>query len=288
MQAKFTRESDFRQERDFGAKIGATFEFLGAHWRPLGRCLLYFVLPPTLLMGVALGISQTQAFDNINVLPSAGLLLSTVAYSLMGATVYGYVLSCLRLESDQDVSPRVVWEQVRRLVPRFLLASVVAGVLLILGFMVLLIPGIYLLVPLSLMWIVQAFENQAIGGAISRSISLARGKWWSTFGLMFVLTLLLGILNVVFQLPQLLATLSKMMRWSWLASDVFIVACNVVSSAASMLLYTPLFVALLFQYFNLVERKEGVGLRSLVNSLGTAPAPVAHDQAYRPDDDGEY
>jgi len=80
----------------------------------------------------------------------------------------------------------------------------------------------------------------------------------------------------------------KMLHWSWLESDVLVVISTVFASVGRMVLYMPVFVALLFQYFNLVERKEGVGLRSLVASLGTAPAPVPYNQAYRPNDDGGY
>ena len=32
---KFTQEADLRRERDFGAKVAATFEFVVAQFRPL-------------------------------------------------------------------------------------------------------------------------------------------------------------------------------------------------------------------------------------------------------------
>ena len=50
----------------------------GAHWRPLGKCLVYFVLPLALVMGVALGVAQSQIFDTVgpyvvvSTLPVAG------------------------------------------------------------------------------------------------------------------------------------------------------------------------------------------------------------------------
>ncbi|RZK62488.1 MAG: hypothetical protein EOO59_02430, partial [Hymenobacter sp.] len=65
MKNTFTTPADFWQERDFGAKISAIFEFLGAHWRRLGKCLVYFVLPVTLLMGIGLGLMTNSMFNNM-------------------------------------------------------------------------------------------------------------------------------------------------------------------------------------------------------------------------------
>jgi hypothetical protein len=59
---------------------------------------------------------------------------------------------------------------------------------------------------------------------------------------------------------------------------------------ALIMLYPLLFLALAFQYFNLVERKEGEGLRTLVNRIGqpaVATQPYAADR-YRADEEGEY
>ena len=305
-QSKFTQESDFRQERDFGAKIGATFEFLGAHWRPLGKCLLYFVLPPALLTGVALGVFQNQSLDLISQNANSsleyllnfyqaggtaywlGLLASLASYVMLAATVNGYVLVRLALAPEQPVLPDLVWDQVRPLAPRLLLTSLVVVLLTLLGYVLLLLPGLYLSVALSLVWVVQAFEKQDVITTIKRNLLLIRGKWWSTLGLLLVMLLLVSVVGIIFQLPLFAATFSKMLHWSWLESDVLVVISTVFASVGRMILYTPVFVALLFQYFNLVERKEGVGLRSLVASLGTAPAPAVYNQAYRPDDDGEY
>ena len=65
MKNTFTTPANFWQERDFGAKISATFEFIGAHWRTLGKCLVYFVLPFTLLMGIGLGFFTNSMFDQM-------------------------------------------------------------------------------------------------------------------------------------------------------------------------------------------------------------------------------
>ena len=310
MQAKFTRESDFRLERDFGAKIGATFEFLGAHWRPLGKCLLYFVLPLTLVMGVVIGIAQSQMwgqFDQVAATSSPadrfsqlgqlnsfgtfywlGMLAMLLSYVVLGATVYSYVRVRMALDPTQEVTPPLVWQEIRRYSPRLLLSAVLIIIISLVGFVLLVIPGFYLSVALSLAWAIQVFEDQGTDSSIRRSMNLMSGKWWSTFGLTFVMSLIIGLLGAILQVPQYVAVIGKVMHWYWLGSDTLMLAANIIASVVRMLLYTPLLLAIMFQYFNLVERKEGLGLRSLVDSLGSGPAPVAYNHAFRPDEDGEY
>lgn len=307
MQLKFTQESDFRRERDFGAKISATFEFIGAHWRPLGKCLLYFVIPTALLMGIALGVAQNQSFRLIGQVASTpaeqltrlgniysnwthwlGLIMALISYTLLGATVYGYVRVRMALPHEQEVTPALVWQQLLHLAPRLGVSTVVVTVITMIGFILLVIPGIYLSVALSLVWAIQAFEDSALGAGTSRSLSLIRGKWWSTLGLIFIMSVVIGIVGSVLQIPRYVSFVGKLLHWEWLGSDGLLVAGSIMSSVGQMILYVPLILVLMFQYFNLVERKEDVGLRSLVDSLGSSPAPVAHNHAYRPDDEGEY
>ena len=69
---------------------------------------------------------------------------------------------------------------------------------------------------------------------------------------------------------------------------MFTIVVTCLSSAFKLLLYPPLLLILAFQYFNLVERHDGVGLRRLVDSLGQTAPPQVHNATYQPDDEGEY
>jgi hypothetical protein len=331
MQAKFTRESDFRQERDFGAKIGATFEFLGAHWRPLGKCLAYFVLPVTLVLGVGLGLmtngmwnmaSQAQSAQSGNIAQQYDDTFSFAASSMGGlgvamlgglasfimlmSTVYTYVRLLLAKETASLPTPSEVWVEIKHTLGRMLLAfalligiylalAVVFGLLAAgLGAFVfllifLLFPAlVYISVPFSLYFPVLLLEQSSIMGAWRRCFYLVRGHWWSTLGLLLVAGLIQSTMTILFVLPQYAVMIGKMLKIPGLDSDALGIAAQCLYAAGTVLTYPVSLLALVFQYFNLVEQKEGLGLRTLVDSIGTGPAPVAHDQAYRPDDDGEY
>ncbi|WBA40165.1 hypothetical protein [Hymenobacter canadensis] len=327
MHAKFTREADFRQERDFGAKIGATFEFLGAHWRPLGKCLLYFVLPVSLVMGIGLGLVMNNMFNlmgkmqsNPQAMPIATSSLGASYFSGMGlvmvgsllsfvavmSTVYSYVRLLLTPEPQAPPTPAQVWSLMKQRIGRILLSfalfvglylafiGVFVGLIAVLQkmsfvLMLVLFPVLmYVGVPLMLYFPVLLLEEGGVVAALRRCFALARGKWWSTLGLVIVAGMIQGMLTILFALPQYAVMFGKMLKVPVLGSDVVGMAAQCVYVAGAMLTYPVLLLALSFQYFNLVERKEGVGLRGLVDSLGATPAPVAHSHAHRPDDEGEY
>ena len=80
------------------------------------------------------------------------------------------------------------------LVPFYFLASLVAGLVLALGFVLLIVPGLYLfgrLVPLGPVMAAESRRNPL--DALRRTFDITRGRGWAVFGLV----LLVGIAGVV-------------------------------------------------------------------------------------------
>lgn len=166
MKLLFTQESDFRRERDFGAKIGATFDFLGSQFKPFFKSLAYFALPGALLMGIGLGLFMgkatgfyaamfgaakrggASAMNNVNPLDmyrgwgGVGLALAMlggfVTFFFLSSTVYSYLRVRLYLPATETVQPRQVWDWMRPRLGRVLLAGLLLmglwlGAMVVLG-----------------------------------------------------------------------------------------------------------------------------------------------------------
>ncbi|SNR40101.1 hypothetical protein [Hymenobacter mucosus] len=132
--SSFTQPSDFLQERNFGQKIEATFDFLRVHFRPLLRVLVVLVLPLALVTGIASGLLQSKlinAIRNVSTQPNSTIgfvndLLTSPSYSLtilggmllfvvLQLTVYSYVLVSMNRPSPAvPVTISEVWEMVRK------------------------------------------------------------------------------------------------------------------------------------------------------------------------------
>ena len=319
MQLRFTQESDFRQERDFGQKISATFEFIGAHWQPLGRVLLYLVVPATLLQNVLAVVAQQQLHGAVRgamegrrpgidgVLGMQGELWGTMLRSpvywlnsLLGAavfalvvlSVYGYLVLLLhRRQPGPAPTVAEVWAVVRQEFIGTYFSLWGVSLLVGIGMFLLFFPGLYLAVALSLFFIVKLSEGTGFGQTLRRCLHLTRGKWWSTFGVIFIMFLILYLVLIGFGVVATLLSggVAAVVHASQEQSPLFTVAVTSGLSVVKLLLFPPLLLVLAFQYFNLVERKDGVGLRRMVETLGTtSAAPVASSAAFRPDEEGEY
>jgi hypothetical protein len=316
MQPTFTHEPDFRQKRDFWQKINATFGFIGVHWRPLGRVLLYLAVPAALLQGILTALFQSQMLGllhestaNYSVnsawvsqrmmyretffspLYYLNAAVSVLFFTVLILSVYGYLLRCLYPTTPgAPVTVADVWEVVKRKFLGTFLSTIGLALIVGVGFIVLFIPGIYLAIALSLFFIVHTVEDTDFISTISRCISLTSGKWWSTFGLIFIMGLMMSmvlfgimsIFGIVVGVKGLLMTTSGL-------PQAAIIGFTAVTQLLNLFIYPPLLLALAFQYFNLVERKEGVGLHSLIDQLGQAPTAAAPGAStYRPTEEGEY
>lgn len=308
MDNRYLTEADFRQPRDFGSKINATFGFLSAHFRPLGRCILYFVLPVALVAGIAVGLMQVNLQDRLAGLRTApgerpnfsgifnGTFLSTallgtlgavLAYVVVSATVASYIRVRMELPASEEVQPSQVWQLVRRDLPRMLLYLFPQGLLVIVAAFLFVIPAIWLSIPLAMFYTVFVFEEGGFSATLNRCFYLVKNNWWATLGLVMVMGIIQSFMGFVFQIPQYIVLGAKGMHVAGLGSDPLLLATQCFTAIGQIVLYVPGLVAKAFQYFNLVEEKDGLGMRSLVDQLGQAPAPVAN-QAYRPDEEGEY
>jgi hypothetical protein len=339
MKNTYTSPADFWRERDFGAKISATFEFIGAHWRPLGKCLLYFVLPGALLMGIGLGLFTNSLYNQAGHAvatqnaaiaqggPRAlfglynfggmavGFLGSMLSFLLLVGTVYGYVRARLHLPAATPITPAVVWAESKgRLGRTLLIVGLVMAVYLILafgfslliaisanrsglnsvaavmlGFLVFGTLATYLAIVLSLFFPVLWLEDSGVFATVGRCFQLIKGHWWATFGLLAVVSMIQGMLLIVFVIPQYAVMIGKMMHVPGLDSDVLGLVAQCIYAVGIMFTYAIPLLALAFQYFHLAEQKEGWGLRLLVEALGQPQAiPVVQSGHYRPHDEGEY
>jgi hypothetical protein len=314
MPPSYTQATDFWHERDFGQKITATFEFIGAHWRPLGRVLLYLVVPAALLQSIIVVLLQSQLLqswhDSYARVSGYGYLSSTFTsplYYLSAVTgltlqavlllsVYGYLLECLYpTYPGAPITVADVWVIVKQRFLGTFFSLLALALVVMFASVFFVIPGLYLAVALSLFFIIQLIENSDFSTTFSRCLNLIKGNWWSTCGLIFIMLFLLGIvrtgMSVVLGLVGLGAMGTGLLSGLSSTSEglpILGLLIGAISTLVSLLVYPPILLSIAFQYFNLVERREGVGLRQLVDQLGQAPQAAPGSSTYRPDEEGEY
>jgi hypothetical protein len=78
-----------------------------------------------------------------------------------------------------------------------LAVSIITGILIVLGFIALIVPGIILALMFSLVYPVIMLESTGILGSLSRSRVLVSNRWLKTLGLLILLGIIVAVVNGV-------------------------------------------------------------------------------------------
>ncbi|MGB3779839.1 MAG: hypothetical protein WA960_15870 [Tunicatimonas sp.] len=310
---ELNQKINFYEKRDFGEKINVTFAFLRQNFAPLAKSILYIAGPAILLIAVVTGIYQaallnlggetdslegpiglvreTSPMDILSVYSQGTLtsFLSIFASALLVTVVYAYLVLYVEREDYDNITVAEVWERVKQHYLVVVVSTFVYSVLVVLGFMLLIIPGFIAIAALSFLFIIQIKEGLSLGAAFSRCFKLVSDNYLSTLGLIFVTSILIAIISMVVMLPFGLAlgvpTFFSLTQGNGLEDSegtlqIFLIIFQALSSLLSYLLYAILLIAVAFQYANLVEKKEAAGLLESVNTIGQTTQPTREDETY--------
>lgn len=281
------------QERDFGQKVNVTFEFVIQNLKPLVVALLCIAGPAALLAGIFNGIYQSNIFstsgkngtqsalsaiaglNNVFTIPYFLFIVFLLASSVVASlTVYSYILIYEEQGGNTPtIAPAQIWERVKGNLLKYLGFTVALIALLIVAAIFLVIPAIYLGVVFSLIFIVALRENLGFGDSMRRCFYLITDKWWSTFGLLIIVSIIQSIIGYVFQIPTGVFMLLKALKILDAGSTVVGAVAGVIGTVGQVVSSCLLNTAVVFQYYNLVERREGSGIVGAIEAIGNAETP---------------
>jgi hypothetical protein len=282
---------EYRRRRDFGESVSVTFEFLRQHFRPLGRAVLFICGPVILIVSVVggifyAGLVEMMSFSTegrirdpeaylADFLGNMGVtfLLSMVAITFIAGVVNEYIrIAADAGERDEPIAVDEVWELMKEDLWMHLTSIFGTIVIVVIGTLFLVIPGVYLAIALSIIASARTMEQIGFFKGISRSISLTSGHWWFTAGLLFVMSIISSFLGMGFAVPQyvvmFLIGLNAAEGGNVADYQLAMVVTNAISFFGSYLVYSLSIITLALHYFSLVERKEGTGAMVKITQIG--------------------
>ena len=124
---------------------------------------------------------------------ASGDLTAAVAWGLISLVitvvgifwVQGALVEAVRDIRDgrADTGVAELYARTRPRLPALIVAGVLAGIGVVVGLILLIVPGLYLLTRWALIGPVVVLERRSAGEAFSRSAEIVRGNGWSVFGL---------------------------------------------------------------------------------------------------------
>jgi hypothetical protein len=141
--------------------------------------------------------------------------------------------------------------------------AIISGMLLAIGYILFIIPGIFLTVAWIAAIPVVMFEGSSAFGSLRRSSELVKGRWWATFGAL--LLAIVGIVGISILLGLLLGGIASS------SSVSLILVIGGISRIIAALLTYPIIAAVsAVIYIDLRVRKEHVSPHDLIGA-GEAP-----------------
>jgi hypothetical protein len=186
--------------------------------------------------------------------------------------------ACFKAVGDAYLGERPTWKGslafALRRVHSIIWVTVLGGFLVVLGVIACIIPGIWLYVSFAVAVPALLMENVRGRRALGRSRRLVKGRWWPTFVIIILGSLLAGIVSGAITGALGAASLADP------DNEVVSVVLGTVGGTVASTLTTPFqaaFVTVL--YFDLRVRKEGFDLQLLAERIGLTDRP---EGAFRP------
>lgn len=272
-----------RKLRDFSQNISDTFQFIKQELKPL---LTAFVLVAGAFMLVSVilsGIYQKEAFGFLDQIQSGGLtsrnvfsfytpgyflslLFSLVAFGAMITVIALY----MKLSDENAESPTAadIWRLFGKYFFRIAIFSVLEGILVFVGFIFCLLPGIYFMVVLLPYPFIIVNEDKSIGQTFNRCFELIKENFWNSLGIYIVAGLISSVCSMVIGLVLgIFIGVGSYFSTKEISSTAAIVTSFI--TILQYFFYLVMFVAIGLQYYNLAELRDGTGLEKRLEGLGS-------------------
>lgn len=202
--------------------FGESWNLYKGHWQhfALIALLIYALIALLTILLVA-------------VLGWLGVLLAALVGIAGAFWLQGTLIEAVRDVRDgrADLSVGETFERVLPSLNRIVLAGILLGIAIGVGFLLLIVPGLVVLTLWIFVIPAIVLENRGIGEAFGRSRELVRGNGWNVFGVI-VLTFVL-LLGVSIVLRLILAPLDD-----WLASLIQQVVANTLVAPFAIIVWT--------------------------------------------------
>jgi hypothetical protein len=285
---------EFKKTRDLGAIITDTFKFIRQNWkgyfgtvaRIAGPAFIIFIIAMAMYMRSLGGMMNDFLPESTSVnTPEFGFDLVLYILLAMFAGLAFFVLMQMSslyfiksyINNNGEVDRSEIISNVKQNFWKFLGFGFLMILMVMFGAMLCFFPGIYLGIVLGLGTSILVFEGKSIGDTISYCFTLIKDHWWETFGVVFVIGFLVGILGQIFGVPALVYYFIKLgtslsnedpTAVFGLFSDPIYLLLTVLSYVGQFLLSSITLIASVFIYYDLNEQKNLTGTIEKIDSLG--------------------
>jgi len=277
---------ELRRLRDFGQTINDSFTFLKENFKPLFKALIiicgfFIILSMVSMILTYLNItnvlsgplrvdlnSYDASYRPVRIivlgLISAFFVILTQVFIML--VTLCYISVYLQKNNGTPTLPEV-WGYFKYYFWRVLGSGILIFIILVVATMLCFFPGVYMFPVLYLVIPIIVIENSSFSYAFNKSFRIIKNNWWMVFGVIFIMSLIVGVSSSIVSIP---ATLFVRGGMFFSLKAFALPAMIIISVLRSILLlaYVLPAIAVCLCYFSLSEEKDGTGLLDRIEKLG--------------------
>jgi hypothetical protein len=251
-------------ERGITEILQAGFELYQKYWKELMAIAAVVIVPVTivqyfLLHQLAAKAELVTRNGHVTLVVSNGFWRREIAlalFSLLTVLIYQVLTGAITraVASDTVGTPLSTEDSYRFAMARLgpiIVVGILAALAALAGFILFIIPGIWIAVRLSVSTPALIVENKQGSMALRRSWDLVRGRWWQVFGTFLVAGIIAGLVSSVLALP---------FGHNWFLRSIGAIIGSIVTLPFS----TSVLVLI---YLDLRARKENLDVATLRSEL---------------------
>jgi len=167
--------------------IGEAWQMYKAHWKHL-LAIAFVIYLAAAIISAILGLLGTIGLY-------LALIVSIVALFLLQATLVKAVQDVRDGRADLSISETV--NQATPFIGSVFLASLLAGIAIFIGFILIIVPGLILITIWAVIVPVIVIERSGVMASFGRSRELVKGHGWQVFGTLVVTWIILFVAQII-------------------------------------------------------------------------------------------
>ena len=279
----------FLEVRTFGDIIGVPFQFIIQEFKLFAGTLLKYAGPFIAVMFLVSALladdiynsvlMKTNTSDTITVYTIILILALMLGILSVVVVTHSYITLYVR-KGKGNFTKDDVGELLKKKIWKVLGVGFIAYLLTGIGVLLFYIPGIYLGITLSFVFIIIIYEEKTVGQTISRSFQVIKGNWWKTFALILVFGMIIGAMSYVFIIPIYIIFIFAAFSGSQIGagSVIVITLFAFLYFAAYMFFMAMQQIMIAFQYFNISAEKDGIHLKDRIAAINKEEEKTSENQ----------
>lgn len=188
--------------------IKSAYFFIKENYKFLLQIYLTIVGPVALISAFYKGKINFMLVKE-NMIISQEIVSQSLSFYFFAFLSFGLLVSCTLIyiklynsEIDKNsITVDMIWKLVWSKIWVILGASFISGLLISLGFLLFIVPGIWLAVPLFFVFHFIIFESKSFSEAFTEAFNIIKGNWFYSFIILFNFVLINFLLSLVILQP---------------------------------------------------------------------------------------